>query len=154
LKRREVELQELREKEAQEEIRRREREMEEKRRVEEKLRLEQQSQRENAAKTAASEPRTSALSNSTTNNHNTRGNPPSRSARKPPSQPAPTTATLLTRLTSLAHHLRQTIGPSRLLIFLFAFLLLASRRDLRVRLRQGWDKVRRTVGMGVKVSYV
>jgi hypothetical protein len=43
-------------------------------------------------------------------------------------------------------------------MFIFAFILLASRRDMRVRLRralaEGWDKVRRTVGMGVKVSYV
>ena len=62
----------------------------------------------------------------------------------------------------MAHHLRHNVGPSllnaRLLMFLFAFLILASRRDIRVRLRRtladGWDKVRRTVGMGVKVSYV
>ena len=62
----------------------------------------------------------------------------------------------------MAHHLRHNVGPSllnaRLLMFLFAFLILASRRGIRVRLRRtladGWDKVRRTVGMGVKVSYV
>jgi TolA-binding protein len=189
LKRREVELQEQRDREAQEELRRRE--QVEQKRVEEaereRQRLEQQ-QKETAAKTASNtataaassssniEPRTSALNNnnnnnnSNSNNNNTpsNGHPrgqPSRSARKPPSnsqQPAANATTLLTRLTSLAHHLRHSLGPSllnaRLLIFFFAFLLLAARRDFRVRLRralgEGWAKVRRTVGMGVKVSYV
>jgi hypothetical protein len=179
LKRREVELQEQREREVQEAIKRKEEEA--KKRVEEaereKQRHEQQQQREHAAKTASNtattsnstnEPRTSALSNNTNPNNppngHTRGSQPSRAARKTPSnsqQPA-NAATLLTRLTSMAHHLRHNVGPSllnaRLLMFLFAFLVLASRRDIRVRLRrslaEGWDKVRRTVGMGVKVSYV
>jgi hypothetical protein len=177
LKRREVELQEQREREVQEAIMRRE--QEEKMRFEEaereRQRHEQQQQREQAAKIAATtasntnEPRTSALSNNsnTSNppNGHPRGNQPSRSSRNKPSsnsqQPA-NAATLLTRLTSMAHHLRHNVGPSllnaRLLMFLFAFLILALRRDFRVRLRrslaEGWDKVRRTVGMGVKVSYV
>jgi hypothetical protein len=185
LKRREVELQEQRDREAQEELRRRE--QVEQKRIEEAERERQrheQQQKETAAKTASntaiaaassssnSEPRTSALSNNsnsnsnsnTTSNGHARGQP-SRSARKTSSnsqQPAANATTLLTRLTSLAHHLRHNIGPSllnaRLLMFFFAFLLLASRRDIRVRLRralgEGWAKVRRTVGMGVKVSYV
>ena len=181
LKRREVELQEQREREVQEEKMRREQE-EQKRRVEEERQKrereqEQQQQKEREAAAAASstlnannnsgESRASSLSNNG-NGHgggNTRGQP-SRSARKPtPSsqqQPAASSATLLTRLTSLAHHIRHSLGPSmlsaRLLVFFFAFIILASRRDMRVRLRRaladGWDKVRRTVGMGVKVSYV
>lgn len=182
LKRREVELQEQREREVQEAMRKKQ--QEEKMRVTEAERERQkheQQQREHAAKTAANtaaassnndnnnnEPRASALSNNGNNSSNTsnghaRGQP-SRSARKTSSnsqQPA-NAATLLTRLTSMAHHLRHNVGPSllnaRLLIFFFAFLILASRRDIRVRLRRaladGWDKVRRTVGMGVKVSYV
>lgn len=180
LKRREVELQEQRERELQEALRRKERE--EKKRVEEAERERQrheQQQRDQAAKTAANtasnnnsnnnESRPSALSNNGSNtnsnasNGHTRGQP-SRPARKTSSnsqQPA-NAATLLTRLTSMAHHLRHNVGPSllnaRLLMFLFAFLILASRRGIRVRLRRtladGWDKVRRTVGMGVKVSYV
>jgi hypothetical protein len=187
LKRREVELQEQRDREAQEELRRRE--QIEQKRIEEAEHERQrhlQQQKETAAKTASNtataaasssnvEPRTSALSNNSNSNSNSnsnttpnghaRGGQPSRSARKPPSnpqQPAANAATLLTRLTSLAHHLRHSVGPSllnaRLLMFFFAFLLLAARRDVRVRLRRaladGWDKVRRTVGMGVKVSYV
>jgi TolA-binding protein len=183
LKRREVELQEQRDREAQEELRRRE--QVEQKRVEEAERERQrheQQQKETAAKTASNtataaasssniEPRTSALNDNNTNsntppNNHPRSTQPSRSARKPPpnsQQPTAANATtLLTRLTSLAHHLRRSLGPSllnaRLLIFFFAFLLLAARRDFRVRLRralgEAWAKVRRTVGMGVKVSYV
>lgn len=176
LKQREVELQQQREKEVQEEMRRKE--QEEKRHAEEAEQARQrheQQQRDLAAKTAANtatasnnnEPRTSALSNNGNSNVNSNGHArgqPSRSARKTPanSQQPATAATLLTRLNSLMHHLRTNLGSSllsaRLLMFCFAFLLLASRRDVRVRLRRaladGWDKVRRTVGMGVKVSYV
>jgi hypothetical protein len=46
----------------------------------------------------------------------------------------------------------------RTLLFLLAFGLAFGRRDLRERilrlLRNAWEKVRRTVGMGVKVSYI
>jgi hypothetical protein len=46
----------------------------------------------------------------------------------------------------------------RTFLFLLAFTLAIGRRDLRERimriLRNAWDKVRRTVGMGVKVSYI
>ena len=46
----------------------------------------------------------------------------------------------------------------RTLLFLLALALALGRRDLRERvmriLRNAWNKVRRTVGMGVKVSYI
>lgn len=49
------------------------------------------------------------------------------------------------------------LASLRALFFLFAFLFLL-RRDLRVKLRRRlgdvWDKLARTVGMGVKVRYV
>jgi len=187
LKRREVELQEQREREVQEEKMRREQADERRRAEEERLKVEREKQqkkeRDAAAAAAAnasansinanannSDTRGNTLSNNgnNSNNNNTRPNQPSRSARKPTpssSQNNPAaSANLLTRLTSLAHHLRHNLlgGSSllsaRLLMFIFAFILLASRRDMRVRLRralaEGWDKVRRTVGMGVKVSYV
>jgi len=187
LKRREVELQEQREREVQEEKMRREQE-DEKRRVEDERvkrerELQQKKERDAAAAAVSSNSITASNSGDSrakttsntgngNNNNNTRPNQPSRSARKPAnpssnsSSAAATapTATLLTRLSSLAHHIRHNLlgGPSllsaRLLMFCFAFILLASRRDMRVRLRralaEGWDKVRRTVGMGVKVSYV
>jgi hypothetical protein len=46
----------------------------------------------------------------------------------------------------------------RTLLFILAFALAFGRRGLRERvqriLRTAWEKVRRTVGMGVKVSYI
>lgn len=46
----------------------------------------------------------------------------------------------------------------RTFLFFLAFALALGRRDLRERVlrmvRQAWEKVRRTVGMGVKVSYI
>lgn len=46
----------------------------------------------------------------------------------------------------------------RTLLFLLAFALAFGRRDLRERImriiRNAWEKIRRTVGMGVKVSYI
>jgi hypothetical protein len=193
LKRREVELQEQREREVQEEKMRREQEDERRRAEEERLKVEREKQQQkkerDAAAAAASANSTNANANNNSdtrgntlsnngnsgnnNSNNTRPNQPPRSARKPTATPsssqnnpatASSSATLLTRLSSLAHHLRHNLlgGSSllsaRLLMFIFAFILLASRRDMRVRLRralaEGWDKVRRTVGMGVKVSYV
>lgn len=50
-----------------------------------------------------------------------------------------------------------TLASIRLLLFVFAFLMLL-RRDLRVKLRlklrELWDKLAQTIGMGVKVRYV
>lgn len=174
LKRREVELQRQREREVEEEAKRKE--QEEKKRVEEaelERQQREQQQKANAAKAASNTASNGSTSLSNNGSNSSNGNAanghargqPSRSARKPPAssqQPAANAATLLTRLTTLARQLRANVAPSllsaRLLMFFLAFVLLASRRDIRVKLRRaladGWDKVRRTVGMGVKVSYV
>lgn len=42
----------------------------------------------------------------------------------------------------------------RFILFLVSLVTALSRRDVRERLRIGWDKVKRTIGMGVKVSYI
>jgi hypothetical protein len=46
----------------------------------------------------------------------------------------------------------------RTLAFILAFLLILSRSDIRNRVKRvigkGWDKIRATAGMGVKVSYI
>ncbi|KAF2187248.1 hypothetical protein K469DRAFT_704923 [Zopfia rhizophila CBS 207.26] len=62
-------------------------------------------------------------------------------------------------ITNTAHSM--TANPMavfRTLLFLLAFALAFGRQDLRERimrvLRNAWEKVRRTVGMGVKVSYI
>ncbi|KAF1830881.1 hypothetical protein BDW02DRAFT_572554 [Decorospora gaudefroyi] len=68
-------------------------------------------------------------------------------------------ANVQSMISNTAHQI--TANPMaffRTLLFLLAFGLAFGRRDLRERvlriLRNAWDKVRRTVGMGVKVSYI
>lgn len=96
------------------------------------------------------------------------------STRKPP---APPPTTLYNRASSILLNLqhsilhasrsmysgnangsRTTFASFRFLLFMFAFLMIVARRDLRLRVRraveEGWGKVKRTVGMGVKVSYI
>lgn len=50
------------------------------------------------------------------------------------------------------------VGLLRFVLFLMGLVVALSRRDIKDRLGRftdaGWDKVKRTVGMGVKVSYV
>jgi len=91
----------------------------------------------------------------------------SKPQKKPP--PAPP-ATFYRRASSMLNNLQHMVlqasrsltGSSmamfRLLMFMVAFLVLVARRDLRVKIRrvmeEGWVKVKRTVGMGVKVSYI
>ncbi|KAF2477351.1 uncharacterized protein BDR25DRAFT_249255 [Lindgomyces ingoldianus] len=64
-----------------------------------------------------------------------------------------------TLISNTAHSM--TANPMavfRTLLFLLAFALAFGRQDLRERLlrvlRNAWEKIRRTVGMGVKVSYI
>ena len=62
------------------------------------------------------------------------------------------TSTMYTSLT------RNPTQVFRTVMFLFAFLAVLARRDVRERLKRivntGWVKVMQTAGMGVKVSYV
>ncbi|KAK5128087.1 hypothetical protein LTR85_005204 [Meristemomyces frigidus] len=90
------------------------------------------------------------------------------SSKKPPAPPPP--ANLYRRASSALNNMQHMImaasrnitGNSmamfRLLMFTVAFLVLVARRDLRLKLKRviedGWLRVRRTVGMGVKVSYI
>ena len=97
--------------------------------------------------------------------------PPSRTSRqqpaKKPAAPPPgfykRASTLFSSVQALisntAHQM--TANPMalfRTFLFLLAFVLAIGRRDLRERImrliRNAWEKVRRTVGMGVKVSYI
>jgi hypothetical protein len=62
-------------------------------------------------------------------------------------------------ISDTAHSMtRNPMAFFRTLLFLLAFGLAFGRRDLRERvlgiIRRAWDKMRRTVGMGVKVSYI
>jgi ribosomal protein L32E len=89
--------------------------------------------------------------------------PPSKRPTTPPpgfyNRAATMFASLQTIIADAAHQM--TANPMalfRTFLFLLAFVLAIGRRDLRERimrlLRAAWDKVRRTVGMGVKVSYI
>lgn len=54
--------------------------------------------------------------------------------------------------------MRNPMVVMRFLLFLFAFVIAFARRDVRERIRRtvgsAYDRVKRTVGMGVKVSYI
>jgi sRNA-binding protein len=46
------------------------------------------------------------------------------------------------------------MGLLRFVLFLMAFVLAFGRRDVRQRFKDGLHRVQRTIGMGVKVSYI
>ena len=171
---RERELEELRERELEEQ-----RAAEEAKRKEQERREEE---RKKAAELEKQRVTTPALSSSQpTNGHIKTGSAAagqqrhsSQSTSKPPSKPqkkarAPP-PNLYTRATSVFSNLQQMVldagrgmtgnsmGLFRLLMFLVAFLLVMARRDLRMKLKRGiedsWMKVKQTIGMGTKVSYI
>ena len=90
--------------------------------------------------------------------------PPARPARRvPQSSIVNRSVALIRALHKLVSNMtfRMSQNPAvllRFVLFLMAIVAAFSRRDMRERLRRltgsGWDKVRRTVGMGVKVSYI
>lgn len=71
--------------------------------------------------------------------------------------------TVMSRLAGLMDQLRASFRTNpmllmRLLAFVMGFLLVFGQKDIRERaqrvLRTGWDKIKATAGMGVKVSYI
>lgn len=157
----------------------REREIEEQRAAEEAKRKEEERREEERRKAAEAErarPSSSVNappSRSAANGKSSQRQPPSHPASKP-SKPQKKVRTpppnLYSRASSVLSNLQQMVlqasrnvtGNSmammRLLMFIIAFVLLLARRDLRERLKRamgdGWTKVKQTVGMGVKVSYI
>jgi hypothetical protein len=70
---------------------------------------------------------------------------------------------LMAALQNLVKNMAQSMSANpmallRTILFVVGIILAFSRRDVRDRLRRitgsGWEKVRNTVGMGVKVSYI
>lgn len=49
---------------------------------------------------------------------------------------------------------RNPMALLRMLLFMVALILAMARSDVRDRLKKGWEKVKGTMGMGVKVSYL
>ncbi|KAL1303850.1 hypothetical protein AAFC00_000306 [Neodothiora populina] len=103
------------------------------------------------------------------NNSSNKRNPSSKP--RPPSKPSSSShssiyrsaASILSLMQSAAHNARHTVfhNPMALLrffLFILAFAIAFGSREARERVRRlvggAWDKVRRTVGMGVKVSYI
>ncbi|CAK3998700.1 hypothetical protein SEPMUDRAFT_148671 [Lecanosticta acicola] len=168
---RERELEELREREIEEQ-----RAAEEARRKEENRRDEE---RRKAAEAEKARPPSSSAntppssSRPPTNGKGIQKPVPSHAGSKPPKPQKKVrtpTPNLYSRASSVLNNLQQMIlqasrnvtGNSmammRLFMFIIAFVLLLARRDLRLRLKraleESWMKVKQTVGMGVKVSYI
>jgi hypothetical protein len=70
---------------------------------------------------------------------------------------------LMAALQNLVKNMAQSMSTNpmallRTILFLMGIIIAFSRRDVRERVRRitgvGWEKVRNTVGMGVKVSYI
>lgn len=96
--------------------------------------------------------------------------PQSRTARSPPTTSGKKTpssspglykrsATLLLNIQNLIANMTQSLSKNPMALLRFVFFLLGlvvalSRRDVKDRIGRSWDKVRQTIGMGVKVSYI
>ena len=109
--------------------------------------------------------------------------PPSQSSLKPPGRPpqsrtvhSPPTAprkkgssspqglygrssTILLNFQHLIASMTQSLSRNpmallRFVLFVLGLVVALSRRDVKDRIAKGWDKVRQTIGMGVKVSYI
>ena len=176
---RERELEAQRQKEMDEQ--RKQQEEEEARRIEEARKEAERRQREaeverqrpSSSGSATSSKATNGSAKPTPNGHKTptttNGRPSSKPQRKPPGS-ASTSPSLYNRASSVVNNLQQMVlhasrsmtGSSmallRLVMFMMAFLLIIARRDLRLKIKRtlngGFTKVKQTVGMGVKVSYI
>ncbi|KAK0892806.1 hypothetical protein LTR02_013204 [Friedmanniomyces endolithicus] len=158
---------------------RRDREMEEQRREEDARKAEQDAEirraegreKERAAITS-NKPAVPTAANGHQKPASTSRPPPkAQKSKPPPSLPEPP-ANLYRRASSVLLNVQHmvlqasrnmglgngTYAAFRFLMFMLAFVVVVARRDVRIRVKrlmeEGWVKVRRTVGMGVKVSYI
>lgn len=166
----EKDLDAIREKELQ---RRQDEEMKQRRMEDERRQREEEERRKREAderqRTADSRQRNSSSSSSQRRGQSSR-NPPPPKPNPAQKKPDPPRAGLYRQATSLMLFMQTTMSNAgrsltqnrmsllRFLLFLMAFTLAFARRDVRERVKRtlgdGWLKVRRTVGMGVKVSYI
>lgn len=147
------------------------RRLEDERRRREEARAEQEkSRRENdeRPRTAGSQNRTPSSSSNNRSGQNNKYSAPSKAKssqkKQTPSsgvyrQSSSVLATMQTIITNARRSL--TNNPMvllRFVLFLIAFAIAFARRDVRARIRRslqnGLHKVQRTIGMGVKVSYI
>ncbi|SMQ48654.1 unnamed protein product [Zymoseptoria tritici ST99CH_1A5] len=174
---RERELEELREREMEEQKEREEarRKDQERRDVEMKQAAEaEKAARASSAATAAPSSRALNGNGNTANGKPTTQGSPAQSTPKPPAKPQKkartVTPTLYNRASLALSNLQQMVLQAsrsvtgtnmalmRFMMFVLAFVLVLARRDLRDKLKRtlenSWGKVKQTVGMGVKVSYI
>lgn len=159
----------------------REREMEEQRKEEEEARrkeADEAKQREDEKRKAAeaaerqkhktinggaNQPRPTSSSTSKANATSSRSSKPQKKPPSPPPSFYHRASSVLTNFQQMVMQAGKNMNLNsmallRFLMFMLAFLLIIARRDLRLKLRRaiddGWVKVKKTVGMGVKVSYI
>ncbi|CBX97306.1 hypothetical protein IAQ61_007281 [Plenodomus lingam] len=145
--------------------------MEERRRETERRRLEQSRAEDERRKRQEETPRQPRSSDDRLRKPLPQPQPhPSRTSRQPAKRPITPPPGFYNRATTMFSSLQALISNTahnmtanpmaffRTLLFLIAFALAFGRRDLRERIlrvvRNAMDKVKRTVGMGVKVSYI
>ena len=87
--------------------------------------------------------------------------PSGNSAHRRPTQTSlyKRSAAILATIQHVFSHMGQRLSQNpmamlRFVLFLVGLIAAFSRQDVKDRLAAGWDKVKRTVGMGVKVSYI
>lgn len=88
--------------------------------------------------------------------------PPTTSRKKSSSSPPSLykrSAAILLNLQNLITNMTQSLSNNpmallRFVLFVLGLVVALSRRDVKDRVARAWDKVRQTIGMGVKVSYI
>ena len=88
--------------------------------------------------------------------------PPTASRKKGSSSPPGLyrrSATILLNFQHLIASMTQSLSRNpmallRFVLFVLGLVVALSRRDVKYRISRGWEKVRQTIGMGVKVSYI
>ncbi len=145
--------------------------MEERRKEAEARRLEQsraederrKREEENRRQPRASDERYRAPSSQTPSQSSRTSRQPAKKSISPPPSFYNRASTMVSSLQAMIQNTAQqmTTNPMaffRTLLFLLALSLALGRRDIRERIfriiRNAWDKVRRTIGMGTKVSYI
>lgn len=153
------------------ELRQQQQEQMEQRRKESEARRQEQSRAEDERRKREEENRRQPRGSDEVFRRPVATSPSSRAAARPPSKktssPPPglyyRLSNVMTSMQALAlRYAQRTVANPmaffRLFLFMLAFCMMFARRDFRERimrmLRDAGDKVRRTVGMGVKVSYI
>lgn len=145
----------------------RQREEEERKKAEEERKHREQSERRSeAVPSSRSISRSSARSIPDSRSSQSRKPPPSQPAKRPkPPPPTLYRRAILLILAAQQNLLRagqsvwrRPMALFRIMLFVVALVLALARRDIRERvertLKSSWEKVRKTVGMGMKVSYI